>query len=75
MEKQVITVDQNLRELCEHGSPAFPMTVSHDDLSLFLDQYIRCHWHGDLEIVVVQKGKSPTRFTKTNCSCRLGTSC
>ena len=57
MEKQVITVDQNLRELCEHGSPAFPMTVSHDDLSLFLDQYILCHWHGDLEIVVVQKGK------------------
>ena len=57
MEKQVITVDQNLRELCEHGSPAFPMTVSHDDLSLFLDQYIRCHWHGDLEIVVVQEGQ------------------
>lgn len=57
MEKQVITVDQNLRELCEHGSPAFPMTVSHDDLSLFLDQYIRCHWHGDLEIVFVQEGQ------------------
>lgn len=56
MERRIIKVDGNLRELSEHGTAAFPMTVSYDDLYLFENRCVRCHWHDDLEIVVIRQG-------------------
>ena len=57
MAKRTILVDDNLKELCEHGTPSFPMCVTIDELSAFEGRYVRCHWHDDLEIVIVKKGQ------------------
>ena len=55
--KQIIETDENLRELCVHGTPDFPLQINHDDISDFQDNYIRCHWHSELEISIVTEGK------------------
>ena len=55
--KQIIETDENLRELCVHGTPDFPLQINHDDISNFQDNYIRCHWHSELEISIVTEGK------------------
>lgn len=51
-----ILVDENKRELCEHGTSGFPMTVNHDDLWAFEGKYVPIHWHNDLEISLPRKG-------------------
>lgn len=56
MEQRIVKVNEDLQELCTHGTETFPMTVSHDDLTRFKDRHIRCHWHNDLEIVILQHG-------------------
>ena len=35
MAMRKILVDETNRELCEHGTVGFPMTVNHDDLWAF----------------------------------------
>ena len=35
MAMRKILVDETNRELCEHGTAGFPMTVNHDDLWAF----------------------------------------
>mgnify|MGYP002795799725 FL=1 len=54
--KQTIQTDHSLRELCAHGTPDFPLQINHDNISDFQDNYIRCHWHGELEISLVTEG-------------------
>lgn len=51
--KQIIQTDDSLRELCIHGTPDFPLQINHDSIDDFQDNYIRCHWHGELEISIV----------------------
>lgn len=72
MEKRVIVVNQDLQELCSHGTPSFPMTVSYDDLSHFEDRYIRCHWHDDLEVVLVRQGTVRYQIGNQSLSLRPG---
>lgn len=56
MTQKTVLVNEYLQELTPHGTPSFPITVSHDDLNCFADQRIRCHWHDDLEIGIVCQG-------------------
>lgn len=56
MEQRTIKVDHELKELCTHGTAAFPMTVNHDDLLCFQGSCMACHWHEDIEIIVVRRG-------------------
>lgn len=51
-----VLVNEYLQELTPHGTDAFPITVSHDDLTCFADRCIRCHWHDDLEIGLIRQG-------------------
>ena len=55
--KQTILTDDSLRELCVHGTPDFPLQINHDIINDFQDNYIRCHWHGELEISIVSEGR------------------
>ena len=50
MAMRKILVDETNRELCEHGTVGFPMTVNHDDLWAFEGKSVPIHWHNDLEI-------------------------
>ncbi|MCI9379984.1 MAG: AraC family transcriptional regulator [Dorea sp.] len=52
-----IQTDQNQRELSEHGTAQFPLSVTHDYLNDYFERYVRCHWHEELEIPVVIHGK------------------
>ena len=45
--------DANGRELVEHGTPAFPISCYHDDLS---KHPVPWHWHEELEAAVITKG-------------------
>lgn len=51
-----IQTDQDQRELSEHGSAEFPLTVNHDHLYDYFERYICCHWHEEFEIPVVIQG-------------------
>ena len=50
MAMRKILVDETNRELCEHGTVGFPMTVNHDDLWAFEGKSVPIHWHNDLEM-------------------------
>ena len=56
MEQRTIKVNNERKELCSHGTAAFPMTVNEDDLLCFENGCLACHWHEDLEIVLVRRG-------------------
>lgn len=58
MTKRKILVDDTRRELSEHGTEAFPMIVSHDDLWAFEGKRVPIHWHNDLEISLPRKGEA-----------------
>lgn len=55
--KRVIQVGSDLRELCRHGTPAFPLEINHDDLDTFQGHFIRCHWHDELELSILLEGR------------------
>ncbi len=44
-----------------HGTLVDPLEINHDDLSAFSQGYVRCHWHEELELSVVQEGRA--RYT------------
>lgn len=52
-----IRTDENQRELLEHGTMQFPLTVTHDHLNDYYERYVCCHWHEELEIPVIVHGK------------------
>lgn len=56
MKLRTIKVDQQQKEICNHGTDTFPMTVHHDNLRFFHDHCIQCHWHPTIEFVIAQKG-------------------
>ncbi len=57
MAMRKILVDDTKRELTEHGTDGFPMTVNHDDLWTFEGKNIPIHWHNDLEISIPRVGE------------------
>ena len=64
MAMRKILVDETNRELCEHGTAGFPMTVNHDDLWAFEGKSVPIHWHNHLEISVPEREKQFIRFTR-----------
>ncbi len=53
-----ILVDDTRRELKEHGTPTFPVTVNRDDLWMFEGKTVPVHWHSELEIGIPKEGKA-----------------
>ena len=48
MAKKTILVDDTRRELSEHGTETFPLTVHHDDLWMFEGKNVPIHWHQEI---------------------------
>ena len=58
MMKKTILVDDARRELSEHGTETFPLTVHHDDLWMFEGKNVPIHWHQEIEISLPREGKA-----------------
>ena len=58
MAKRKILVDDTRRELEEHGTETFPLTVNHDDLWMFEGKNVPIHWHQEIEISLPREGKA-----------------
>lgn len=61
MAMRKILVDETNRELCEHGTVGFPMTVNHDDLWAFEGKSVPIHWHNTWRSVFPEKEKLSIR--------------
>lgn len=55
--KKKIYVAKNLQEETTHGDFTFPFYVSEDSLYDYDQNSIACHWHSELELTVVTKGR------------------
>lgn len=51
-----IQIDSSQRELADHGTEGFPVTVNHDDLWSFEGKRVPIHWHGEFEIGIPSEG-------------------
>lgn len=72
MAMRKILVDDTNRELCEHGTAGFPMTVNHDDLWAFEGKSVPIHWHNDLEISVPREGAAIYQVYQKSYTVRPG---
>ncbi len=72
MSMRKILVDDANRELSEHGTVSFPMTVNHDDLWAFEGKSIPIHWHNDLEISVPREGEAIYQVYRKTYTVRPG---
>ena len=72
MAMRKILVDETNRELCEHGTAGFPMTVNHDDLWAFEGKSVPIHWHNDLEISVPREGEAIYQVYQKSYTVRPG---
>ena len=50
-----VSIDQQGRELVEHGTPLFPVACYHDNIS---EAEVPWHWHDELEVLIVETGTS-----------------
>lgn len=53
---QIVT-NQFQKELKQHGSNGFPLLISHERLSSYESGSFMWHWHPEIEITYIQKGK------------------
>ena len=72
MGKRKILVDSTRRELEEHGTETFPMTVNHDDLWAFEGKSVPIHWHNDLEISLPREGEAVYQVYQKSYKVRPG---
>ncbi len=72
MAMRKILVDETNRELCEHGTVGFPMTVNHDDLWAFEGKSVPIHWHNDLEISLPREGEAIYQVYQKSYTVRPG---
>ena len=72
MKMRTIEVDQQQKEICNHGTDTFPMTIHYDNLRFFQGHCIPFHWHPTLEVVVVQKGIVQYRLHQSTISLHPG---
>ena len=70
MAMRKILVDETNRELCEHGTVGFPMTVNHDDLWAFEGKSVPIHWHNDLEISLPREGEAIYQVYQKKLHCK-----
>lgn len=67
-----IKVDKDQRELSVHGTAQFSLEINHDNLRSFSEQYIRCHWHEELEISVILSGSACYRLKEKSYELHTG---
>ena len=72
MAMRKILVDETNRELCEHGTVGFPMTVNHDNLWAFEGKSVPIHWHNDLEISLPREGEAIYQVYQKSYTVRPG---
>ncbi|WP_411681330.1 AraC family transcriptional regulator [Clostridium thailandense] len=56
MKKKTIKTDKNQRELGQSLNGNFPLAVNYDKLSDFFHDTFGCHWHPELEFIIVIQG-------------------
>ena len=59
-----VTTDRQGRELIEHGTALFPVACYHDRLS---ETAVPWHWHDEMEILVVESGRTRVSVNGTDC--------
>lgn len=57
MEKGTMIINENLYETIEYNSPTTPIKAAHAYLSDFPNGITPCHWHPELECIVMLKGR------------------
>ena len=67
-----IQIDSSKRELADHGTEGFPVTVNHDDLWSFEGKHVPVHWHGEFEISIPIEGCSVYQIYQNRCEIRPG---
>lgn len=65
MQTNKLQVNENMRELVQHGSICFPIQYYVDELFRFANQTIPLHWHPELEFFVVNGGRTKIQIGKT----------
>ena len=58
-----VSIDQQGRELVEHGTPLFPVACYHDNIS---EAEVPWHWHDELEILIVEAGTARVSVNGTD---------
>ena len=48
-----IIVDKTMKEVTQHGTPAFPLAIYFDDFADFQEGFINWHWHKEIQFSVV----------------------
>ncbi|MCI8507042.1 MAG: AraC family transcriptional regulator [Lachnospiraceae bacterium] len=56
MNEQAMIINDNLLETIKYNSPTTPIKASHAHLSDFPNGVTPCHWHNELECIVMLKG-------------------
>lgn len=56
MQEQAMIINDNLLETIQYNSPTTPIKASHAYLSDFPNGVTPCHWHNELECIVMLKG-------------------
>lgn len=51
-----VFTDDSQRELRMHGTANFPFEFYDDDIHSYIQHYIECHWHKEVEWAVVDQG-------------------
>lgn len=57
MERGIMHISDNLYETIEYNAPTTPIKAAHAHLSDFPNGITPCHWHPQLECIVMLKGK------------------
>lgn len=53
-----IIVTEDLHEIKEHGFPDYPVAIYMVDLSNMYTRSVRWHWHEEIELILVKKGRA-----------------
>lgn len=67
-----IQIDSTQREIADHGTQGFPVTVNHDDLWAFEGKHVPVHWHGEFEIGIPIEGRAVYQIYQNRCEIHPG---
>lgn len=61
-----------LRERVSHGNASFPLMIYEIETDLSFKERVGCHWHDEIEIMVVTKGQAQVHINNRNYSVKEG---
>ena len=69
-----LQLDNNKKELKSHGTYAFPVNVSYEQLSRYERKSFLWHWHKEIELTILLQGETAGKTGKTgrwcsSCTC------